>query len=629
MFVARPTSRPRTIVAMVDDPTPIAGKTPVLDVHATTQPGLEEEGTRVHADVPTLIPAGAAASTMFSLPPPGYELGKAIGRGGMGEVVVAKDLRIGREVAVKRMTAERPSNEQTVRFLREARIQARLDHPAIVPVHELGIDDKGRLYFTMKRLAGKTLGHHLADRMPLNRALRVLVDVCLAIDFAHKRGVVHRDLKPSNIMLGDFGEVYVIDWGIAGVLSEDLTEDSPRPRISTGDIATLDDGTKTGALLGTPGYMSPEQLRGQRATTPADVYALGAILFEILAGESLHKRGEAGIGSTLSDPQVAPSKRKPERNIAPELDALCFASLAEDPTKRPSAREVADKLQAFLDGDRDLERRRELAREQVAAAKDAMESRSTEARAVAMRHAGYALSLDPQSEEAGHLVSALLLQPPPQLPPDLAKSLDTYESKLSSERSRLSMWTYAALFLLLPFVAVVQIKEWGLLLGLYGVVIVAILAALRYRSNGRPQPIVVLSVNMLLIVLFSRIAGPFILTPLLAAGGLLAFTSMRGIIERNWVIPMWAALTVLLPIGVEYLHLFPWTWQIEDGFMIVQSNIVHSAGAPTEAALIAASVVLHIALGWFMLAIARQRRVAQNQLFIQAWHLRQLLPSTK
>ncbi|MGE0401931.1 MAG: serine/threonine-protein kinase, partial [Kofleriaceae bacterium] len=477
----------------------------VDDPHATTQPG---QGTRIEqADAPTLVPAGAAASAMFSLPPPGYELGPAIGRGGMGEVVSATDLRIGREVAVKRMTAEKPSSEQTVRFLREARIQARLDHPAIVPVHEIGIDDKGRLYFTMKRLAAKTFAHSLSDKMPLNRALRALVDVCLAIEFAHKRGVVHRDLKPSNIMLGEYGEVYVIDWGIARVLAEESTTTTGDPRISAGDISTLDEGTKTGALLGTPGYMSPEQLRGQRATTAADIYALGAILFEVLAGESLHKRGEAGIGSTLAAPQQSPAMRKPDRNIAPELDELCWNALDEDPTRRPTARELADKLQSFLDGDRDLARRRELAREQIAAAKVAMDSKQTDGRAIAMRHAGYALSLDPSSEEAGHLVSALLLQPPPQLPPDLEKSLDAYESKLSSERSRLGMWTYGALFLLLPTLFFVQVKEWGLVFGMYGLVLVAMLAAMRYRGTGRPNPVVVLTVNMLLIILFSRIAG--------------------------------------------------------------------------------------------------------------------------
>ena len=617
---------------MVDDQNPSDGKTPVLDAHAPTHPGdLDLEGTRVQAapDVPTLIPAGAAAAALFSLPPPGYELGHAIGRGGMGEVVVAKDLRIGREVAVKRMTAQEPSNEQTVRFLREARIQARLDHPAIVPVHELGIDEKGRLFFTMKRLAGKTLAHHLSDKLPLTRALRALVDVCLAVDFAHKRGVVHRDLKPSNIMLGDFGEVYVIDWGIARVLADDPLDSYDAPRISTGDIATLDDGTKTGALLGTPGYMSPEQLRGQRATTAADIYSLGAILFEILAGESLHRKGEAGIGTTLSDPQVAPRTRRPDRDIAPELDQLCFEALAEDPTERPTARQLADRMQAYLDGDRDLARRRELALEQIAAAKAALATKTPDARAIAMRHAGYALSLDPKSEEAGHIVSALLLQPPPQLPPDLAASLDAYEAKLSSERSRLAVWTYAALFLILPTVFFVHIKEWGLVIGLYGMVLVGMLAALRYRTTGRPNPVAALTVNMLLIVLFSRIAGPFILTPLIAAGGLIAFTSMRGVIERPLVVFGWAAGTVLMPICVEYLHLFPWTWEIHDGFMIVQSNVLHSSGPPTEAVLIVVSVILHVALGAFMLAIARQRRHAQNQLFIQAWHLRQLLPSTK
>src|ERR1700733_12360537 len=153
---------------------------------------------------------GLADTKVPTLPTPrleawelaGYELGDVIGRGGVGEVIAAHDLRIERGVAIKRMRTEQPSPEAAARFLREAKIQARLDHPAIVPVHELGTDPEGRPYFTMKRLAGTTLAQRLALHEPIQPLLRALVDVCFAVELAHTRHVVHRDLKPSNIMLG-------------------------------------------------------------------------------------------------------------------------------------------------------------------------------------------------------------------------------------------------------------------------------------------------------------------------------------------------------------------------------------------------------------------------------------------
>src|SRR5262249_38601700 len=197
-----------------------------------------------------------------------------IGRGGMGEVVLAHDLRIGRDVAIKRMKSRAPSESEIGRFVREARIQARLDHPAIVPVHELGHDRDGNPYFTMRRLTGRNLHALMRDRsVSQQRLLRAFVDVCLALDYAHARGVVHRDIKPANVMLGDFGEVYVLDWGVARMLDED-PEAERRPGM-----------TEIGAILGTPGYIAPEQLVGAPCGTAADVYSLGTILFEILTGE--------------------------------------------------------------------------------------------------------------------------------------------------------------------------------------------------------------------------------------------------------------------------------------------------------------------------------------------------------
>ncbi|MDQ3369388.1 MAG: serine/threonine protein kinase, partial [Myxococcota bacterium] len=302
---------------MADDAAPGAGSAdlPGREEFATTAPGADTSTPASVADlrVTTLLPAA------------GYELGELIGRGGMGEVYAAHDQRIGREVALKRMRSSAPTGEALSRFLREVRIQGRLDHPAIVPVHELGTDEVGRPYFIMKRLTGRTLSHRLADGGSQNRILRAFIEVCLAIEFAHARGVVHRDLKPSNIMLGDYGEVYVLDWGIARVLTEPRVGSTSDRHDAQQDVDTLDQGTQAGSLLGTPGYMAPEQIRGQPALQAADVYALGSILFEILAGEPLHPRGQAAITSTLSQPQASPASRRGGDRVPPELDALCVA----------------------------------------------------------------------------------------------------------------------------------------------------------------------------------------------------------------------------------------------------------------------------------------------------------------
>src|SRR5262245_7683072 len=150
-----------------------------------------------------------------------YRLGPCIASGGMGEVFAAHDLQFGRDVAIKRIRTGRPSSTMIERFLREAMVQGRLEHPAIVPVHEIGSDADGLPYLVMKKITGKPLRRVLEDGAPLQRVLRAFADVCLAVEFAHVRGVVHRDLKPDNIMLGEYGEVYVLDWGVAKILGED------------------------------------------------------------------------------------------------------------------------------------------------------------------------------------------------------------------------------------------------------------------------------------------------------------------------------------------------------------------------------------------------------------------------
>ncbi len=270
-----------------------------------------------------------------------YRPGGVIGRGGMGEVVSARDEQIGRSVAIKRMRGHDAPPEAVARFLREARIQGRLEHPAIVPVHELH-DTGDEPFFVMKQLAGTTLADVIAER-PRNVLLRAFVEVCLAIEFAHTRGVIHRDLKPANIMLGDFGEVYVLDWGIARVAGEEAL------RSNFADVDTLEGGaTEAGTVLGTPGYMSPEQIRGDADLDGrSDVYALGCILFEILAGKPLHPRGQAGLASALVGSDERPSRHA---DVPPELDAVCVTATAVAREARfASARALADAVQRYLD----------------------------------------------------------------------------------------------------------------------------------------------------------------------------------------------------------------------------------------------------------------------------------------
>ncbi len=590
---------------------------------APSELGSSEVEATIGATDTSMVPTTAGS---VSLPAPGYQIGRSIGRGGMGEVFSAHDHRIGREVALKRMRNPTPSTEALARFLREARIQARLDHPAIVPVHELGIDDAGRPYFTMKRLAGVTLSRLLADGGALPRLLRAFVDVCLAIELAHARGVVHRDLKPANIMLGDYGEVYVIDWGVARMISEQ-PEIATEPSFASSENS--EDSTKSGALLGTPGYIAPEQIFGSPAAPPADIYALGCILFEILAAEPVHKRGQAAIGRTLSNPQDSPARRRPDRAIPPELDELCFEALADDPTTRPTARQLADRIQAYLDGDRDLERRRLLAARELAAARDALATEDPESRVAALRLAARAVALDPDSTEATELVSSLLLAPPAQLPAELRKSLDEHERRINCDRSRKAMFAYLSVFAMLPLALVIDVKNWPAVIAFYGAVTIGVVASWHHARTGQPSVPVVLVINLALAILFTRIAGPFVLTPLVIAGALVGITSIPWLNERAWAVVAWTVVAVLSPIVLEWIGVMPKTWEISNGHMLIVSDLVRTHGLLEEIALTLVSVLFMVVIALLALLLGRRRQVAQRSLYIHAWHLRQLLPKVR
>ena len=239
-----------------------------------------------------------------------YEIGALLGRGGMGAVYAAVDRVLEREVALKVSSAAQAGADLDSRLRQESHVLARLEHPGIVPVHDAGQLADGRWFYVMKLVKGETLEQHLARLESLPARLGLFTRIAETVAFAHAAGVVHRDLKPSNVMVGSFGEVLVLDWGIAKIIgpSDHLAVGSSDHRgIGTRtpepDSRGHGSGTATGTRMGTAGFMAPEQQRGDAAlaATPADVYSLGAVLEWMLTGQQVPKRLRAIVQKCLAD----------------------------------------------------------------------------------------------------------------------------------------------------------------------------------------------------------------------------------------------------------------------------------------------------------------------------------------
>jgi serine/threonine-protein kinase len=574
-----------------------------------------------------------------------YKLGGVIGKGGMGEVVAAQDAQIGREVAIKRMKRAEPSAGQVERFLREARIQGRLDHPAIPPVHELARDHEGRPYFVMKRVAGTTLAEVLAsqakgdavalERFGRQRLLRAFADVCLAIEFAHNRGVIHRDLKPTNIMLGDFGEVYVLDWGIARVIGDRGTDPegtgTPTPP-SSPPIVESGGVTVPGSQLGTPGYMAPEQAIGDPDVDGrADVYALGCTLFEILACEPLVAPGTEETRA-IRRPDPRPSSRLGGKDVPPELEALCLAATERNPDRRlATARELGERVQRYLDGDRDLAARRELAREHLARATAAFEADPGEAgRKTAMAEAGRALALDPTLAGAADLVGRLMIEPPREMPQAVADAIALEDQGTIARAARVSALGYLGFLVFVPVMLAVGMHDmryvWATL------VLVAINAVVSYvgwrGGGGRWRPFAVVATHVVMIFLLGRVFTPPLVAPGAAAVITMALMQnpiyLRG---RRWVMVVGAMLIACLaPYAVEALGWMSRTMIVEGDDLVLRSpGLAHRAGLTAIVNMLWTMAILVVAAG-VARSMARATRAAQHRLHLQSWQLRQLVP---
>jgi serine/threonine protein kinase len=626
-----------TLVASLT-PAPLPPAPPVGGTLPPTRPLVRPSGPGSSA-APGEVPLAPGDSARYSV-------GALLGQGGMGEVLLATDEHIGREVAVKRIRAANPTSEELSRFVREARVQGRLEHPAVVPVHDLGVDRDGRPYFVMKRLSGTDMGELLKrlrsgaepDEAGRRRLLlRAFVDVCLAVEFAHSRGIIHRDLKPANIMLGDFGEVYVLDWGVARALADG--DDRAAAAASGGSVAragasgsldlALDTGdTRVGTLLGTPPYMAPEQLAGERAGPAADIYALGCILYEITAGEQLHAKSRAA-GEAFQPVDARPSQRRPDS--PPELDAICERATRVAPAERyPSARALGNAVQAFLDGDRDVAVRRELARHHLAEAREAMARGDDEQhRRDAMRAAGRALALDPTATEAADLVTHLMLTPPRKVPAEVEHRLAALDADTARSQGRLAAAS------MLGYLAFVPLLLWTGVRAVFPVIAftgLALLSGLQVYALTRRERIssariyLNASLNAILIALVCRMVGPFIIAPTLVMTTLMAYAA-HAKLGRVPIVAAILTASVAVPWALEGLGVLPTTYRFIGGDLVLTSDLVRFSAAPVQVAFAVLLVTLVAVVAVLSRTIATRQREATRRLELQAWHLRQIVPT--
>lgn len=562
-----------------------------------------------------------------------------LGQGGMGEVRLCLDRRMEREVAIKRIDKARRSLPQRERFLREARIEAQLDHPAIVPVYEIGVDDEGLEFFTMKRAVGVPLDEilnalrrgdsSLLSRYTLPVRLGIFRQVVQAVEHAHARGIVHRDLKPENVIVGALGDAYVIDWGIAKVTrGEELGLRAQTYR------------TGRGAILGTPGYLAPEQtIDAEAVDGRADVYALGAILFELLTLDPLHEGDELDAlleATRFGTSEARISVRRPELDVPPEIERACVLATKTSAAERISAAELHAIVRGYIEGDRDLELRRELAERHAAAAAQAYGALRSAGdpdsalRATALREAGHALALDAQSRPAIDVITRLMAQPPASIPREAAAMLRKEER--SSERTALrwSVWAYAA-FVPLVFAgfAMAEVRNWfavGMMIGpLFIAITLSLLNAI--SRSLRTPPMVALGAVLVAIGSSSALSSPFVIMPaLLAAFGTASMGTTA--IRRPLV---WAGMCFLaagIPIALQILGLLPVSFVIEDTRMVIGFQISSMSPDISYAVLVVITLLSVFAPMVFTYQTARQLQATRARLLLHVWHLRQLTSTT-
>jgi serine/threonine-protein kinase len=615
-----------------------------------TEPAAEDEpsaaapslGAQSVAPGPVNASAGALESAAFR-----YEIHRPLGHGSMGEVHLCRDTWVGRDVAMKvLLPAHRLDPQLRARFLREARVQGQLEHPSIVPVYDLGVDAAGAMYFTMKRLRGLTVAEilrglrednpEITRQFPLRRLLAGFAAVCLTMHYAHERGVLHRDLKPSNVMLGDFGEVYVLDWGLAK-LKEASDQDM---ELAVRDPSSDEIHTAVGRALGTFGYMPPEQALGKIAELDgrSDVYALGAVLFELLTLQPLHPKTSwnAMLHSTLK----GASARAPGRDVPPELEAICVKATRLEPKDRyQTARELHDAVERYLNGERDVALRQQLAAAHaeaatLAASKVAGDAGPSETfRRAALNEVARSLALDPTNEPALRALAHVITAPPREVPREVLVSLDAAAaarySRLLRDGARFDL---AGAALLLPIAVWMGIRTWSLL-GAWGVLTVtsALIKLAASRRTAKASSGVHASayaaycLNVVAYGCLSRGFGPLIFTPGLLAMATFAYCMSHDARYRFTVL-LTGCVGLLAPLALELSGVLPRSYAFDGSSLRVLSSAARFPEVPTLFALTVTGLFMILAPGLLIARLQRGLREAELRSLLHAWHLRQLLP---
>jgi serine/threonine-protein kinase len=578
-----------------------------------------------------------------------YQVGKKLGEGSMGEVSEVRDTRVMRDVAIKRVHSNHGAQRADLRerFLREARVQGQLEHPSVVPIYDLGVDHEGREFFTMKRVRGNTLEQvikrlreqdpEFTNKFSRRKLLTAMSRVCLAVAFAHERGVIHRDLKPSNIMLGDYGEVHLLDWGIAKILGVDDPACETRVDVSRDQVP----GTEAGVVVGTPGYMAPEQARGDTRTYGgrSDIYSLGAILFELMTFERLHNQSDIEhiLLSTVSGIEARPSVRAPKLGLPLELDDICTRACALHPEQRyASARAMNDAIERLLDGDRDSTRRAEIAAEHTTNAKVALARARRGGRGADGQHRFavgellQALALEPNHPEARATMVQLLLEPVERLPSEAYTELQEVNNADRARASRANGWAYLTWVATLPLMFAMGVREPGLLAALGGVVAALILYTWWMAYSGRTQPpymIVAVLTTFLCVGMMSMFFGPMFLVPGVAVTAATSYlVAIRANRRARAIVMMGSLASVIVPTILQLLGVVEMRYTFDGEGITILPGVVGLPNRATWAFLLATNcltiVLANLLVGRAVTALLR----AERRLFTQAWRLRQFLP---
>lgn len=562
-----------------------------------------------------------------------FELGRLVARGGMGDIHEVRDVALNRVMALKELRQPAtPRNRQ--RFLREARVQAALQHPGVVPIHDLIESPDGRVYFTMNRVEGETLADVLAAPESSGRSLHQLLaafqSVCLTAEYAHEAGVVHRDLKPGNVMLGPFGEVYVLDWGIAK-----LASGVGRERRSSG-VVRDELVTHQGSAMGTPEYVAPEQYSDSAtADVRSDVFSLGAILFEILCGEPLRAGDDLQVQQSIFRPSD-PLARLRAHGVAGELALICTKALAREPEDRyQSARALADAVEAHLSGARDLARRKREAGETVSAAMSRLSmpevdvERTTAEHAQAIRELAKALALDPERQDALGALRHILESDSAELPAVAAEELARQRSRGAVAAARASVMAYAFWVACVVLAAGISLVTWpqAALLGAPAAVLIALNLWVGFQGRfPRPLAFFALLSGFGAVGTLAATSASHVLVPCMAVTTavtfLVAFRFDRWLCGATFVVaPMAAVTPELLHWSGVWPGAHPLGHASFDLMRLPAAFEPYWRGAITTA--IALLVVTCAALVWRVVAVleAAERRQAAR-----AWWLRQVLP---